>query len=170
MNIGRLVVLTAIVVVASGCVFVSEPGVQQMSDEVQRLERAFPVLEELRVAGFREQDWCQFLDYPRGAFSNESDATSTCNLFDRQPMKFDEAAQADFERVAGALRDTGVDAYLVWWIEYDDRGRLRSAEFDTGGSSYIYDPRGTWPKENIEGESEFTRINDSWWYWWEDWN
>ena len=110
---------------------------------IHRLEQAFPVFEELRLRGVRDQDWCKFLDYPNGAFTNDAEA-STCNFFDGPPKPFDDAARADFARVADALQKTGVKTYLVWWIEYDDAGRIQSAEFDlsAGGSgrwSYIYD-------------------------------
>lgn len=167
-------ILAAVFLVPSGCINATQPDANKMSQEVQRLEQAFPVFEELRLRGVRDQDWCKFLDYPNGAFTNDSEA-STCNLFDGHPKPFDDAARADFARVADALRKTGVRTYLVWWIEYDDAGRMQSAEFDlaAGGSgrwSYIYDRGNTEPKEDIEGESVYTRINDDWWFWWEDWN
>lgn len=145
-----------------------------MTREVHRLEQAFPLFEELRLRGFRNQDWCKFLDYPRGAFTNDKE-TSTCNLFDSPPKDFDDQAKADFARVEEALRQTGVRTDLVWWIEYDAGGRVTGAEFalDAGGFtrwSYVLDRGNTEPKENLEGESVYTRINDDWWFWWGDWN
>jgi hypothetical protein len=170
----RAIALLAIVFAAGGCIFAAQPDAGTMSQDVERLEQAFPVFEELRIRGFRDQDWCKFLDYPNGAFTNDSKA-STCNLFDGPPKTFDDAATADFARIADALEKADVETYLVWWIEYDDAGRMQGAEFDLAAGdfnrwSYIYDRGNKEPKEDIEGESVYTRINDDWWFWWEDWN
>jgi hypothetical protein len=170
----RAIALGAIVFAASGCINSAQPDANQMSRDVQHLEQAFPVFEELRVRGFRDQDWCEFLDYPNGAFTIDAEA-SACNLFDGPPKAFDAAARADFARVADALHKTDVRTYLVWWIEYDEAGCVQGAEFDLAAGdvnrwSYIYDRGNRQPKDDIEGESVSTRINDDWWFWWEDWN
>lgn len=165
-----------VTVIAGGCVSSSQPDADEMARDVAHLQEAFPVLEELRVRGFRDQDWCRFIEYPPGAFTSDHSAeTSTCNLFDGTPQSFDDAANADFDRVNAALGRTGVSTYLVWWIEYDSAGRMKSAEFDLpaglGGGrwSYIYDRGGSMPEDDL-GESVYTKINDDWWFWWEDWN
>lgn len=167
-------ILGAVVVIACGCATGSRPNADQMGRDVAHLEEAFLVLEQLRVRGFRDQDWCRFIDYPRGAFTSDAN-TSTCNLFDGTPQAFDDPADTDFHRVKAALDETGVSTYLVWWIEYDSAGRMKAAEFDLpsgdlgGRWSYIYDRGGVMPEDD-PGESVYTRIKDDWWFWWEDWN
>jgi hypothetical protein len=163
-----------VVIVAGGCVPARQPEADRMARDVAHLQEAFPMLEELRVRGFRNQDWCRFIDYPPDAFTNDANA-STCNLFDGPPKAFDDAANADFERVKTGLGKTGVGTDIVSWIEYDDAGRMKSAEFDLQASgfggrwSYIYDRGGVMPEDD-PGESVYTKINNDWWFWWEDWN
>ncbi len=68
--------LAAVVVAAGGCTNAAQPDADQMSRDVQRLEHAFPVFEERRLRGFRDQDWCKFLDYPNGDFTNDAGAST----------------------------------------------------------------------------------------------
>ena len=168
--------LIALGLLVGGCIHATQPSAERMSRDVQKLESTFPAFEELRVRGFRNQDWCRFIDYPRGAFTNLSagDDSDTCNLFAGQGSAFDQKAIADFERVRRALDDSGVRGDWVLGIRYDASGRLTSAQFAVEGGlydrwAYVYDPGGALP-ENMEGEEMYTRVNDDWYFWWEDWN
>lgn len=147
-----------------------------MADDVQKLAATFPVLEALRVRGFRNQDWCRFIDYPRGAFTNlpAGDDSGTCNLFDGKALAFDDAAKADFDEVRQALDASGVLGNWVLYITYDADGRLNGADFAVQGGAfdrwtYVYDPGGAVPEE-IPNEEEYDVINDDWYFKWEDWN
>jgi hypothetical protein len=156
----------------AGCIGPIEPDADQKARDVSRLATAFPVLEELEIRGFRNQDWCRFLDDPRGQFTSNPES-STCNLFTGGPDPFDEKAQTDFDRVSAALRDTGVAVQMVWWLDYDDAGAISYAQFvidhaANNSWTYVYDPDGEMP-EDIEGEEVYTRIDANWYFWWEEW-
>jgi hypothetical protein len=146
-----------------------------MASDVSKLEASFTTLEAFRLIGFRNQDWCRFIDYPRGSFTNLPEGTdgATCNLFEGKALPFDDQAQQDFAAVGAALADAGWRGKWVTGIEYGGNGHVQRAEFDwDGGSfdrwSYWYEP-GLVP-ENLEGEVEYTPISDGWWFRWEDWN
>jgi hypothetical protein len=159
-----------------GCIHASQPDADQMARDVKDLKASFSTLEALRLSGFRDQDWCRFIDYPRGAFTSlpVGDDSDTCNLFDGAALPFDDQASADFERVRAALAGTGVRGDSVLNIQHDDAGHMRTADFDLNGGSfdrwtYVFDRGGSMP-ENEEGEELYTRINEDWYFWWEDWN
>lgn len=146
-----------------------------MARNAAALETVLPTLEQLKVNGFRNQDWCRFIDYPRGSFSNLLDSDNACNLFNCAPEAFDETASADFERVKKALDDSGISTEIAWAIEYDDAGHVTTAEFDvTAGAfdrfSYLYDRDNTVSKEVTPDTIVTVRINEHWWFMSEDWN
>jgi hypothetical protein len=146
-----------------------------MADAADALARVLPSLAELKIEGFRDQDWCRFIDYPRGAFSNESDPESTCNLFSGQPTPYDDQATKDWEQVRRALGDAEVSVWMVWNIHYDGDGRITLATFEiTAGEfdrfSYLYDPGNEVDKEPSPDTIVTRQINSSWWFMSEDWN
>src|SRR5262245_21899051 len=176
MRLSVAAVPIALALVVAGCVHAGRPDADRMARDVEKLQSAFPVLEELGVRGFRNQDWCRFIDYPRGAFTNlpDGDNSDTCNLFDGKGLAFDNAAKADFERVRGTLDQTGVHGDWVLNVTYDGAGQLKGAEFAVQGDAfdrwtYVYEPGGAVP-EDMPGEEEYTPINADWYFWWEDWN
>jgi hypothetical protein len=173
-SIAALPILLAFLL--AGCIHAGRPSAERMTDDVQKLAATFPVLEEVRVRGFRNQDWCRFIDYPRGAFTNlpSGDDSDTCNLFDGKALAFDDAAKADFDRVRQELDASGVHGDWVLNVTYNAGGQLNGAEFAVQGGafdrwSYVYDPGGTMP-EDIPDEEEYAPINGDWYFWWEDWN
>jgi hypothetical protein len=170
----RVVVCLVIAFLVAGCVHASVPSSDEMARDADHLESVFSTLEQLRVSGFRDQDWCQFIDYPRGSFSNLLDFENTCNLFTSPPQAFDETASADFERVKNALRDSGADTVIAR-IEYDDVGHITIAGFDINAGafdrfSYLYDRDNTVSKEPNPDTIVTEQINQQWWFMSEDWN
>jgi hypothetical protein len=146
-----------------------------MARNADQLESVFATLEQLQVRGFRNQDWCQVIDYPRGSFSNLLDAENACNLFTGPATAFDGTASADYERVKKALGDSGVGTFIAWNIEYDDAGHITTAEFDvTAGAfdrfSYLYDRDNTVSKEETPDTIVTEQIDGHWWFMSEDWN
>lgn len=147
-----------------------------MALDVANLKSSFPTLEDLRVTGFRDQDWCRFIDYPRGAFTTKPDGSDAgaCNLFSGPALPFDHQAEADFQTVRRALSDAGMRGKWVTWVQFDAGGRIKSAQFDVNGGAfdrwtYVFDRGGPMP-ESMPAEEVYTPINDDWYFWWEDWN
>lgn len=171
----RSILGVVLAVAATGCIHANVPDAGQMSDDVERLQATFAVFDELDVAGFRNQDWCQFIDYPRGSFTNVVDPDSTRNLFNNPPQAFDEQASTDFDRVKQVISDTGVSTYLVWNIEYDADGKVRVAEFVLNAGmydrfSYLYDPGNEVSKEPNPDTIVTEEVGGGWWFLSEDWN
>lgn len=157
------------------CIHATVPDTDQMARTAAALQGALPALQDLHVEGVRTQDWCQFIDYPRGAFTNIVDRDSTCNLFTKPPGPFDDTATADYDRVKAALEATGVSIQIVWNVEYDASGQITTAEFDvTAGMydrfSYRYDRNNTLSLEPNPDTIVIEQVNDQWWFLSEDWN
>ncbi len=64
----RLLALTAVLVAACGGG--PPPPPDQMAEQVARLDRVIPIVEELRVTDFENSAWCRNLGYARGAFGD----------------------------------------------------------------------------------------------------
>jgi rubredoxin len=148
-------------------------GVRNASHDVSRLEKTFPVVQSLRVATFRDQDWCRNLDYSKGKYSNVLEEFNTCNLFPGKAQAFDDQASEDFSRVRQALSSSGVPIRSIN-ANYRETGELQSAEFHIDclwcRRWYIYNPAyGVLPKPP-SADTKYTRINDNWYLADEDWN
>jgi hypothetical protein len=145
-----------------------------MQADVAQLEAAFPTLSALRVSGFRNQDWCRFIDYERGTFTNVLEEMSTCNLFDGVPTAFDATATDDFAIVRQALADTGVNVMMAF-VRIDQAGTVEAATFDLVAGdfdrfSYVYDRSGATKPEPNPDTIVAEQINDNWLFISEDWN
>lgn len=171
----RMLVLSLVLAfTAVGCVHASVPNADRRRDDAQRLEAVLPTLQSLRVEGFRSQDWCRFIDEPRGAFTNILDVTSVCNVFTKPPQAFDDSASTDFETVKQALSDSGVSTMMVWNIEYDGAGQITAAQFDLNAGSfdrfsYLYGRDTPVSRDSFQA-IVFEKINDHWWFLSDDFN
>lgn len=158
----------------TGCLHAPVPTADRMQADVAQLETAFPTLSGLQVSGFRNQDWCRFIDYQRGTFTNVLEETSTCNLFDGVPAAFDDKATQDFATVRQALADTGVTVMMVF-VRMDRAGAVEAATFDLVAGdfdrfSYVYDRSGATLPEPNPDTIVAEQINDNWLFFSEDWN
>jgi len=170
----RLIVMAlALALATAGCAHASVPGPDQQTQNAQRLEAVLPVLEDLRVDGFRSQDWCWFIDYPRGAFTNDLKGATACNVFTTPPQAFDDTASTDFATVQRALGDSGVSTMMVWNVEYDGVGRIKAAQFELNAGafdrfSYLYSRDIPASRDGYES-IVFQQISDHWWFLSESW-
>jgi hypothetical protein len=153
-------------------VYWTQPDQNRMTRDVASLRQVLPALAELRLADYRNQDWCRSIAYSGGRFSNTQE--STCNLFDGATAEFTIQADADFARVADALDRSGVWVYWVS-IQYDEHGRIVYAEFDLVPPpwifvywSYVFDPGAPLP-EDTANDQWFTRIDSDWYFRLMDW-
>ena len=161
-------VLAAVV----GCGQPSVPGEQQQATSTSTLASLLHDLAKTRVEGFRDQDWCRFIVYARGAFTNLPDSEGGCNAFRGQPLAFDAGATADWAALQGEFQTKGVPVWLAQ-IDYDASGQITHAEFGiTPGSttdfSYVYDPAHTdgWKDRKI---LLLHQIDADWWFLSEAW-
>lgn len=103
----------------AACLNSALPNAGDTASTASRLEATFATLEVLRINGWRDQDWCRFIDYGRGSFSNllpgDDDAT-TCNLFDAPAQTFDTEASSDFARIREAFARAGVSVQMAWTV------------------------------------------------------
>lgn len=166
-------VLLAITLTA--CAHAALPNRDNMTDAVARLEQVFPTIEGLKVSGWRDQDWCRFIEYPHGSFSNLLEGeTSTCNLFDGPPQAFDTQASTDFARVEQAFKGANLSVWMAWGITYDDRDKVNFAEFDMNAGltdrwMYLYSPNQPISKDDWPDAEAFQQVNEHWWFVDDDW-
>jgi hypothetical protein len=149
----------------------AKPSVEQQQQQSDRLFQALPVLRQLQVTDYRHQDWCKNLVYQRGKFSSNPQST-TCNyLFQGTPKAFDSQAEQDFQTVATAIANTGVN---ILWVDtkYNPAGNVKQAEFRITDSpySYVYSPNYSKLPEDLPNERLHTAINKDWYFVTEDWN
>ncbi|XVV15602.1 hypothetical protein ACQP2X_15025 [Actinoplanes sp. CA-131856] len=168
-------VLVFITMVALGVVFVShrgEPGEQVVAyDEAGK---SLPVLEALaqeHVTFLRVQDWCRA--YADGREQRANDLGASCTFGNGYAL-FDDASKKRFEGLRDKLDDLPYDVNWLT-IEYGSDGGLRKADLsiDTVNpfkrDSLTYDPGYTLPEKMPKDVAAY-RIDDDWYYTWEDWN
>jgi hypothetical protein len=162
--------ILAVTVLLAGCAV--SPETEQRKADVANLPKCFSVLESLDVLAYRNQDWCKNIWYRRGKFSHQTDPADTCNLFPGTPQPFDAPALTDFESVTAAVATTGVRLYYISDLAYDARGKLNHAEFHlaAGQYTYVYSPGYRKLPEDMPRERKHSRIDQDWYYIWEDWN
>ena len=168
--------LAPLVVLLVGCGMSKPPSPDAMVKDSTALRQVFPVIEALHVTGFRDQDWCRYLTYPRGSFSytERADEMDNC-LFEGNGRPFDDDATRDFQAVSDALEKTHLTVQIADSIEFDTAGHVATATFDlesagfTGYWRYIYAPGAPLPEDSV-GELQNTRIDADWYFQWEDWN
>ncbi len=181
-----LKVLMVVAIVAGGIVQVSwtvrtitgaipshlywdEPDKVRIVRDVGALKAVLPLMEELQLASYRQNDWCHELWYSGGAYWTDPD----CVAYGDPITPFPPEAEQVFERVQKAL-----DASGVWVVsvsaEYGADGHLSWAEFDLNPApwrfdrwSYLYQTG--FPPESMPGEDVFTPIEPNWYYHWGDW-
>jgi hypothetical protein len=143
-------------------------GSRDPQADVERLTNALPVLQQLQVENYRNQDWCKNLAYQQGKFSNNREST-TCRIDETSQFFTDQANQA-FGQVTSAIQQTQVPLYAVV-VDYGSDGRIRRAEFLlTRPGGYIYEPGYRALPESLPNELEYTAVNQDWYSYWQDWN
>ena len=137
-----------------------------MSADVARLDAVVPIVEELRVTDFEDSAHCRNLGYARGAFGKLDE--DGCER--EGTRQFDGAAIADHARLAEAIAASGVAATRILTATYDADGELETAWFALEDGSitedwtYLYDPTGVEPTQDVPGRQDFTQIDEDWWF------
>jgi hypothetical protein len=166
-SIGRIVAVLATVAAVAACLpAASAPGPRQMALEAERIQRIMPLLDELGVTQFTNEDGCAWLIYARGGFYEGGDS---CQPGGARP--FDALARADHARIVDALASNGAPTRRINGGRLGPDGRLLMARFVHSAHpfpdywEYLYDPDDLEPK--VEGgpmEVEYTRIDGDWWF------
>jgi hypothetical protein len=168
-NRSTIAFLAVVAFLFAGCIHATEPNADRKARDVAALAAVLPLIDELGVSEWRDDDWCRDFVYDRGHFMT-SDEPDDCNPMGGPPEPFNANAQADFDRVAAAFRDAHVPIREIYRPPVDPGTTdfdLRAGSFD--GFSYVHDP-GYPPQENIENEWVATPIDANWYFVWEDWN
>ena len=166
---GTLVSLVLVAASVAACFHVAQPDAARKSRDGAALAELLPVLDELRVTNWRDQDWCTDFAY-RGGHFLRSDDPDNCNPFGDAVAPFSDAASADFDAVRAALRASGVSVRAIYRpaaVPGQTVFNLIAGDFDR--FSYVHEP-GFSPPENIENEWIATPIDRDWYFMWEDWN
>lgn len=144
-------------------------GSRDPQADVERLTSTLPVLQQLKVENYRNQDWCKNIAYPQGKFSNNRQSP-TCNLSNETFQPFTEPANQAFGQVASAIQQTQVPLYAVA-IDYGSDGSIRRARFSlTQPGGYVYEPGYKTLPESLPDELEYQPVNQDWYRYWQDWN
>ena len=125
-SIGRLSVLALVAIVAL-VVFARELIVGDLPSEEEQLRQitnlettALPIVEELRVEYYMDQEGCTILTYERGDFV---DGEPDCGGTTSTPVRFDGVARADLERLRAALQASETPVERAGGTFSDDGGR-----------------------------------------------
>ena len=126
--------------------------------EVARLAPVVPLVEELGLRSYQDQDGCRSIEYRAGVFVNDLSGT-TCDVIDPAGVAFTEQAQKDFESLRRSLADTGVgvsrvyaeDAYILFEL----------VERAVGRWAYVYEP-GHEPAS--EAADTYADIDHDWYF------
>jgi hypothetical protein len=138
--------------------------------EVEQLRGLYPLLEQLQVTQFRDNGACKYMAYARGEFTTQPSEPSCTHWDSRIGQAFDPQVVGDADRLAVALRATGVAIVNLEFVESDEGGHIKSAEFDLEGGSqrlaYVFDKAGDVPPGSKE--SEYQPIAAGWFLWIDD--
>ena len=92
--------------------------------DVGRLAAVVPLIDEIGLRSYRDQDGCRAIDYAGGVFVSDLSGT-TCDFIDPLGVPFTDQADKEFERVRRSLADTGVGVFSVYTVDaYGDPAGL----------------------------------------------
>ena len=159
--------VTLVALVAAACLHAPLPDLPTMRLHAQELSSTFSTLSDLRVLGYRAQDWCRAIAYRRGSFATNAQE-STCPVTMASTGSFDRQATVDFDLVRQKMTDTGMLVLVASPIEYSADGQIAAAEFDVAGGiydrwSYVFRSDGVMPQN--DGSSRYVRIDANWYFW-----
>jgi hypothetical protein len=173
--VSRLSQVAIVLLLAAACSSPAIPADDRMARDVEALAGVLPALERLRVIEWVHTDSCRNIDYEEGAFANNLES-GTCPPFGRAVRPFNAEAEEVWSAVSDSLTATGVPVWAVDFVEYDSAGEISYAEFLIDAPlvnrwTYVYDTSGNMPAENHApaGEMIHIRIDDNWYFRWEDW-
>ena len=148
------------------------PGESEFPALTARLSALFPRFEELHLIAYRKQDWCSVLETKSGSFATNERETCTY-IATTAPKPFTPEARQELADLAGAVESAFSRVYIIDRVIYSPEGKLTRAEFDFSAPfsrhSFVYEPGYTLPTD-MGGEMQFKRIDENWYYVWEDWN
>jgi hypothetical protein len=135
-----------------------------------KIEKIFPILEENKVEGYRDLDWCKAIVYNKGTYAEPS-----CKNY-LNPENFDDDAKKLFNDIHVGLDGTNVIGIVNPAYE---NGKIIHGTFDFHTLNpfdrvrYVYKLNhkitSTQPPKCI-GELDYMDLNQNWIFECEDWN
>src|SRR5258706_5096767 len=147
------------------------------NEEVKNLEIVIPLLRKNKVTVYRFQEKCKVLEYNDVSYAYvdpEWTSKETCTYpLNNEPVEFDEKANNPLVEIKEALKETGIDIYLIDHISYTE-GQISKANFNKSGFGryrYMYES-GRAITQYTTDNSNFWNypINKDWYFQIEDWN
>lgn len=181
----RSVAATVLIGILNGCLFAAdEPPSTEMKEHATALEEVFDDLAARELIEWRESDWCRYIAYDGGRYSEASG--SGCNsalmrIDQPEGILEDEAsfpaldtqAEEGFDAVAQILNATDLSVQEAS-LRYLEDGSVDWAVFvvDSGGAAtwqYHYCPGCGDFEPYTEGDHRYTPINNDWYFMWVEW-
>jgi hypothetical protein len=172
MNRRTIAILAVVAILVTACIHASEPSLDEMAGDTDALVTSvLPVLDDLGVRNWRDQDWCKNMAYAGGQFTTNA-AASNCDYFDGPAGAFTDGAESDFARLRSAIRDAHVPVLVISRSEVI--GGQGQITFDVAAGmfdrfSYVYQP-GYDPGALPECDCVTTAIDQDWYFVNDDWN
>lgn len=153
------------------------------SELTERFERSFILIQQKKIAAFKDLDWCKTFEYQKGYFTNNNVEKCTYDFDQKKKfINFDSQAQSAFEEVQRSLSSPKVETLEV---EFQRSGKIASAKlgvfagdvnpvckviWSCNQKTYIYQPNYGKLPEDMGGEIWHEKIDQNWYIEWQDWN
>lgn len=125
------------------------PDAAAKSRDVQLLATVIPLIDEIDLRSYRDEDGCRAIEYPGGIYINDLSG-KVCTYIEPEGVAFTDQAQKDFERVRRSLANCGVGVFSLYAVDADvdpdgATSRNRQIVFDlveraVGRWAYVYEP------------------------------
>lgn len=134
------------------------------SGTATRLEQVFPLLESHHVIAFRNDDWCQAIEYKRGRYASSS-GSACVSILSGSRRPFDDAARRDHATILAGIRGAHEGVRLIKGLQYDGMGDITFGIFDCGSGDgdliYVFSKDALDPGKTVDGHS-LKSIAPSW--------
>jgi hypothetical protein len=152
------------------------------SQQVKKFKQVFPLIQQKKIASFKDLDWCKTFEYQKGKFTNNNIERCTYDFDKNQKFgRFDPQAQSDFDQVTRALSSPKVETLEVKF----KRGAIASARLHVFAGdvnpvckviwscdvkTYVYQPSYKQLPADLDREIWHEKIDQNWYIEWQDWN
>jgi hypothetical protein len=123
------------------------PDATARSRDVESLETVIPLIDEIDLRSYRDENGCRAIEYRAGIYINDLRG-KTCTYIEPSGVAFTDQAQKDYKRFRRSLANCDVGVFSVYVVdayEADAGGNGRQIVFDlveraVGRWAYVYEP------------------------------